>query len=451
MPRLKRESKHGGKRQGQGSTREEKGDTKVFIQVMMMIAGTARHQCCPDFRASRLLEEIRPRVTAGAAQECGPPVNFGTVTVPGTRMMRLTNTPSVYTQELAEVMFGLHTLATSCLTGSTAGAGKEALDKKAVEDIIVHVMSKFKGTTASDVRFYLRRKCNNAATALKKSVGKATGYRMFAQALRAVARSKPLMQLGNLKAILALAPGPLTFHPACACEIFPDDGDHGKLVRNSSSLELVASGRQKKELKRPIYAAVDPKLSGETGYYFSDCRKAWINWRARNAERNRELFETSVKRTHLEDSKKNTPLLVDGRPRLTSERSHRMSSVLPVDDEHVAKPREVGLVEGRRGRGLRRDSRPGGDLLRRGRIPEERASGLGAVVCLRRRTDMTLLPAPAANASEAAVVHHDAVAVDNEVGDGLRHLHPHHPGTSLDVGAVSEGRVDDRIRPSVQC
>ncbi|CAN7975451.1 unnamed protein product, partial [Ixodes persulcatus] len=54
-----------------------------------------------------------------------------------------------------------------------------------------------------------------------------------------------------------------------------------------------------------IYAAVDPKLSGETGHYFSDCRKAWINWRARNAERSRELFETSVKLTHLENSEVN--------------------------------------------------------------------------------------------------------------------------------------------------
>ncbi|CAN7941078.1 unnamed protein product [Ixodes pacificus] len=60
-----------------------------------------------------------------------------------------------------------------------------------------------------------------------------------------------------------------------------------------------------------IYAAVDPKLSGETGYYFSDCRKAWINWRARNAERNRELFETSVKLTHLEDSVVNKQILKD--------------------------------------------------------------------------------------------------------------------------------------------
>ncbi|KAG0435441.1 hypothetical protein HPB47_018482, partial [Ixodes persulcatus] len=57
---------------------------------------------------------------------------------------------------------------------------------------------------------------------------------------RAAVRTKPLTQLGNPKAILALAlaPSPLTFNPACACEISPNDGDHGEYVRNSSSLEL---------------------------------------------------------------------------------------------------------------------------------------------------------------------------------------------------------------------
>lgn len=54
-----------------------------------------------------------------------------------------------------------------------------------------------------------------------------------------------------------------------------------------------------------VYAAVDPELSGSTGYYFSDCRKTWMNWRARNARRNRELFETSVKLTHLDASEVN--------------------------------------------------------------------------------------------------------------------------------------------------
>ncbi|KAG0442927.1 hypothetical protein HPB47_015475 [Ixodes persulcatus] len=64
---------------------------------------------------------------------------------------------------------------------------------------------------------------------------------MIKLALLAVVRSKPLTQLGNPKAILTLAPGPLTFHPACACEIFPDNGDHGEFVHNSWSLEMVAS------------------------------------------------------------------------------------------------------------------------------------------------------------------------------------------------------------------
>ncbi|KAG0439529.1 hypothetical protein HPB47_016613, partial [Ixodes persulcatus] len=63
---------------------------------------------------------------------------------------------------------------------------------------------------------------------------------MIAQALLAAVRSKPLTQLGNPNTFLALAPGLLTFHPACACEIFPGDNDHNDFVRNSPSLELVA-------------------------------------------------------------------------------------------------------------------------------------------------------------------------------------------------------------------
>ncbi|CAN7996246.1 unnamed protein product [Ixodes hexagonus] len=56
------------------------------------------------------------------------------------------------------------------------------------------------------------------------------------------------------------------------------------------------------EAQTSIYLAVDPNISGETGCYFSDCQKAWINWRARNAQRTQELFETSVKLAHLEAS-----------------------------------------------------------------------------------------------------------------------------------------------------
>ncbi|KAG0415968.1 hypothetical protein HPB47_006844 [Ixodes persulcatus] len=74
----------------------------------------------------------------------------------------------------------------------------------------------------------------------------AFGAAMITHALLAAVLSKPLTQLGNPNAILALAPGPLTFHPACTCEIFPDDGDHGEFVRNSPSLELAASGSQSK-------------------------------------------------------------------------------------------------------------------------------------------------------------------------------------------------------------
>ncbi|KAG0417806.1 hypothetical protein HPB47_005349 [Ixodes persulcatus] len=67
---------------------------------------------------------------------------------------------------------------------------------------------------------------------------RAQGTPMIAQALLGAVQSKPLTQLGNPSAFLALAPGPLTFRPVC--EIFPDDGDHGEFVCNSPSLERVA-------------------------------------------------------------------------------------------------------------------------------------------------------------------------------------------------------------------
>ncbi|KAM7291915.1 uncharacterized protein ISCGN_025213 [Ixodes scapularis] len=95
-------------------------------------------------------------------------LKFGTTMFPAIRMVRLNSTaPSVYTQELAEMVFGNETLGRCCLRGSTAG--KEAMDKNTVDDIIVHVLTKFSNLSESDVRGFLRRKCNNAATALKKN------------------------------------------------------------------------------------------------------------------------------------------------------------------------------------------------------------------------------------------------------------------------------------------
>ncbi|XP_029826981.2 uncharacterized protein LOC115312223 [Ixodes scapularis] len=124
-----------------------------------------------------LFEDMKSRmaagpavVNAGAAEAGGASLKFGITMFPAIRMVRLNSTaPSVYMQELAEMVFGNETLGRCCLRGSTAG--KEALDKSTVDDIIVHVLTKFSNLTESDVRGFLRRKCNNAATALKKNGG----------------------------------------------------------------------------------------------------------------------------------------------------------------------------------------------------------------------------------------------------------------------------------------
>uniref|UniRef100_A0A6M2E5H5 Putative conserved secreted protein n=1 Tax=Amblyomma tuberculatum TaxID=48802 RepID=A0A6M2E5H5_9ACAR len=112
---------------------------------------------------------MRSATTAGAAamvvsqaEPFGRSFQIGSAVIPAIRMVRLENTqPSVYTQELAGMVFGTDTLAWSCLKGSSFGAGKEALPKDAVDDIA--------GLTESAVRAFLRRKCNNSATALKKA------------------------------------------------------------------------------------------------------------------------------------------------------------------------------------------------------------------------------------------------------------------------------------------
>ncbi|XP_029829535.2 uncharacterized protein LOC120845408 [Ixodes scapularis] len=117
------------------------------------------------------LEAAPAVVNAGVPEDVGPPMRFGTIILAEHRLRRLSSTPSIYTQELAAMVFGCDTLANSCLRGSLAGGGKEVLCKDAVSDIIAHVVAKFPDQTESSVRAYLRRKCNNASSALKKNGG----------------------------------------------------------------------------------------------------------------------------------------------------------------------------------------------------------------------------------------------------------------------------------------
>ncbi|XP_077551833.1 uncharacterized protein LOC144166043 [Haemaphysalis longicornis] len=124
-----------------------------------------------DIKSCMVNRPLGENVAAGSGGAC---VQFGRTRIPTIRLLRLSNTPSLYTQELAQMVFGNDTLGRCCLKGSLSGGGKTALDKETVDDIIVHVLEKFSNVTESDVRSYLRRKCNNAATALKKSGSAAT-------------------------------------------------------------------------------------------------------------------------------------------------------------------------------------------------------------------------------------------------------------------------------------
>ncbi|XP_077553371.1 uncharacterized protein LOC144168209 [Haemaphysalis longicornis] len=124
-----------------------------------------------DIKSCMVNRPLGENVAAGSGGAC---VQFGTTRIPTIRLLRLSNTPSLYTQELAQMVFGNDTLGRCCVKGLLSGGGKTALDKQTVDDIIVHVLEKFSNVTESDVRSYLRRKCNNAATALEKSGSAAT-------------------------------------------------------------------------------------------------------------------------------------------------------------------------------------------------------------------------------------------------------------------------------------
>ncbi|CAN7992649.1 unnamed protein product [Ixodes hexagonus] len=94
--------------------------------------------------------------------------SFGGIVLPAVRFVRLRGkSPAVYTQELAEMVFGKETLAGSSLNGSVGG--KKALCKAAVDDILGNAVQSFPAQTTASVRQYLRRKCSNASTASKKN------------------------------------------------------------------------------------------------------------------------------------------------------------------------------------------------------------------------------------------------------------------------------------------
>lgn len=71
---------------------------------------------------------------------------------------------SLYTQDLASVVFGKETLAKSTLTGKN---GKDQLDANKVSVLIDTVMERFPNSSVSEVRSIIRRKCNNESYSKK--------------------------------------------------------------------------------------------------------------------------------------------------------------------------------------------------------------------------------------------------------------------------------------------
>ncbi|XDV23431.1 hypothetical protein PO909_028009 [Leuciscus waleckii] len=70
---------------------------------------------------------------------------------------------SLFTQELATVLFGREILARCTLTGKSGTQSKDQLDPHKVQALIDTVIKQFPTTTVSEVRALIRRKCNNEA------------------------------------------------------------------------------------------------------------------------------------------------------------------------------------------------------------------------------------------------------------------------------------------------
>ncbi|XP_029850555.2 uncharacterized protein LOC115332278 [Ixodes scapularis] len=95
-------------------------------------------------------------------------VHFGDIVVTDVQMKRLDGKPaSLYTQDLAVMVFGSDALAECCLSGSVT---KPSLPKEPVQDLIDHVIAKFPGESSKTVKEYLRRKCSNTSYLRKKNI-----------------------------------------------------------------------------------------------------------------------------------------------------------------------------------------------------------------------------------------------------------------------------------------
>ncbi|XP_078025322.1 uncharacterized protein LOC144463787 isoform X2 [Epinephelus lanceolatus] len=77
---------------------------------------------------------------------------------------------SLFTQDLAVLIFGRDVLASSTLTGKPGptGTAKEQLNPEKLSALVGTVIAEFPGTNVSDVRAVIRRKCNNENFVSKK-------------------------------------------------------------------------------------------------------------------------------------------------------------------------------------------------------------------------------------------------------------------------------------------
>ncbi|KAA0721525.1 hypothetical protein E1301_Tti021148 [Triplophysa tibetana] len=122
---------------------------------------------CPQ-KYPKLDDDITSALKGQPTEVTPPPAEMislgGGIKIPKRTFDRLSRIKmSVFTQELAVVIFGREALATSSLTGKKTN--KTPPDSIKVNSLIDAVIDRFQGTTPSQVRAVLRQKCNNESYA----------------------------------------------------------------------------------------------------------------------------------------------------------------------------------------------------------------------------------------------------------------------------------------------
>ncbi|KAM7304821.1 uncharacterized protein ISCGN_014721 [Ixodes scapularis] len=140
----------------EAEARAEEAETKVLQDVPQILASLQHREA-----AGPMLPGVPGNVMENT-------VHFGDIVVTDVQMKRLDGKPaSLYTQDLAVMVFGSDALAECCLSGSVT---KSSLPKEPVQDLIDHVIAKFPGESSKTVKEYLRRKCSNTSYLRKKNI-----------------------------------------------------------------------------------------------------------------------------------------------------------------------------------------------------------------------------------------------------------------------------------------